>query len=92
MTTIKWRLYGADGHRMKDSFGDSETYDFSDDHETRIIKVARKDVLNTNEYIEVTITANTAIDCIRELSGQVSDGLWENCRIGRSERKGEWNE
>lgn len=86
MTTITYRIYGADGHRMKDSFGKSEVYDFSDEKNVRIVRVKREDVLKTNDYIEVSITSENALECYRELNGQLSDGLWENCRIGHIKR------
>ena len=84
MTTRMWRVYGADGHRQKESFFHSYTYDFSDEKfGTRIIHVANSDVTGTNYYTLITITRNTANECLEELYGQISDGIFENCRVGK---------
>ena len=36
----------------------------------------------TNEYSIVRITRNTAEECLQELEGQLSDGIFENSRVG----------
>ena len=37
----------------------------------------------TNEYVIIRITRNTAEQCERELDGQISDGFFENCVVGK---------
>lgn len=37
----------------------------------------------TNEYTIIRITRNTAEECERELDGQISDGFFENCVVGK---------
>ena len=82
MTTRTWRIYGAEGHRQRESFNKSYKYDFSQGDEVRIIEVRNSDITGTNEYTEVSITRNTADECLEELNGQLSDGIFENSRTG----------
>lgn len=81
--TRAWMVFGADGHRFKGSFGNSSTYDFSKDGDPRIIQVLREDVTATNEYAFLVITRNTVEECYEEMRGQISDGVFENCRVGQ---------
>lgn len=67
MTTRTWKVYGINGHRQRESFGDSYRWDFSTPDGVRII----------------SITRNTAEECELELDGQISDGIFENSRVGR---------
>lgn len=80
--TRAWKVCGAAGHRQKESFCDSYTYDFSEDGKTRIIEVINADRTGTNEYSIVRITRNTPEECAEELEGQISDGIFENRRTG----------
>ena len=84
--TRSWKVYGADGHRQRESFGKSYNFDFSnDDDGMRIIEVEREDRTGTNDYVIVNITRNTAEECEREFNGQLSDGIFENSRTGKVE-------
>lgn len=85
MTTRVWKVYGAYGHRQKESFYPSYIWDFSKENNIRIIEVENSDKTNTNEYTIVRITRNTAEDCEKEFWGQVSDGIFENLRTGKIE-------
>lgn len=40
------------------------------------------DKTGTNDYVILKITRNTADDCEYELFGQISDGIFENSRVG----------
>lgn len=82
MITRAWKVYGADGHRQKESFNHSNRYDFSGDNGTRIIEVQNADVTGTNEYSILKITRDTAEECQKEMEGQISDGIFENVRVG----------
>lgn len=82
MVTRTWRVYGWDGHRQRESFTPSYRYEFGAD---RIIEVLNSDKTGTNDYSEVTITRNTANECLAELEGQISDGIFENSRVGKVE-------
>lgn len=83
--TRAWKVYGADGHRQRESFHASRHWDFSKKGNTRIIDVENSDKTGTNEYTIVRITRDTADECERELYGQISDGLFEDSRTGRIE-------
>ena len=85
MFTKAWRVYGADGHRQRESFNKSYTFDFSNDKDgVRIISVYNSDITGTNEYSVIIITRNTADECDTEFFGQLSDGVFENSRTGRT--------
>ena len=83
--TKAWRVYGDEGHRQRESFHKSASYDFSKDGKTRMLTVLNADVTGTNDYSLVIITRDTAEECENELWGQVGDGIFENCCTGRIE-------
>lgn len=83
MITRTWKVYGEVGHRQRESFCDSYKYDFSDERGTRIIEVENADKTGTNEYSIIRITRNTPEECEKELEGQLSDGIFENSRVGK---------
>lgn len=78
-------MYGREGHRIATSFEPSFQYDFSTAEETRIIEVECADKTGTNDYVLLRITENTDRECVSEMHGQVSDGIFENCRTGKIE-------
>ena len=80
--TRTWKVYGANGHRQAESFNASTCYDWSDGSSVRIVSTHNADVTGTNEYSIVRITRNTAEECLRELDGQISDGIFENYNVG----------
>lgn len=82
MVTRTWKVYGINGHRQKESFNDSYRYDFSIKDTTRIIEVFNADKTRTNDYSIVQITRDNAKDCYAELNGQITDGIFENSRVG----------
>lgn len=77
-----WKVYGLNGHRQKESFNQSKNYDFSEPGIPRLISIKNSDITGTNEYSIITITRATAAECQEELYGQLSDGVFENCRTG----------
>ena len=81
--TKTWKIYGVDGHRQRESFNKSYKYDFSEDADVRIIEVENADRTGTNEYSIIRITRNTPEECEEELNGQLSDGIFENSRVGK---------
>ena len=84
--TKAYKVYGWNGHRQKESFNKSYNCDFSDEKVgTRIITVLNSDVTGTNDYSLVIVTRNTEEECDKTIDGQVSDGIFENCRTGRIE-------
>ena len=82
--TRSWKVYGAPGHRQRESFYPSYEYDFSDElfGGIRKIKVENSDITGTNDYSIIRITRPTAAECLEELEGQISDGIFENSRVG----------
>lgn len=85
MITRSWKVYGAEGHRQRESFNESYRWDFSEGNNVRIIEVDNADKTGTNEYSIIRITRNTACECARELDGQITDGVFENSRTGKIE-------
>lgn len=81
--TRTWKVYGADGHRQKVSFTPSAAYDWSSEGDIRKVALENADMTGTNEYTIIRITRNTAEECERELDGQISDGFFENCVVGK---------
>ena len=83
--TRAWKVYGWDGHRQIVSFSPSFSDDFSEEGDFRIISVYNSDKTGTNDYTIIRITRNTAEECLDELIGQLSDGIFENVRFGKIE-------
>ena len=84
--TRSWKIHGREGHRQRESFRPSCDYDFSSAEEgVRKISVSASDRTGTNDFVIVTITRQTWEECEKELDGQLSDGIFENSRIGRIE-------
>lgn len=81
--TRAWKIYGAEGHRQRESFSKSCKYDFSEGSDVRIIEVDNFDKTGTNEYSIIRITRNNFEECEEELRGQLSDGVFENSRVGK---------
>lgn len=81
--TRAWKVYGVDGHRQGQSFGESVKWDWSCKEDgVRIFEADNFDKTGTHDYTVVRITRNTANECIDELRGQISDGYFENARVG----------
>ena len=84
MVTRVWKVYGADGHRQRESFNQSHYYDWSNERlGIRRIWIWNSDITGTHAYTVLFITRNTADECEAELDGQISDGIFENCCVGR---------
>lgn len=74
------RVFGVEGHRQRHSF--MESYPFTDNNGVHFI-VRNSDLTGTNDYTELEIHASNKALCLSALEGQVSDGIFENCRVGR---------
>lgn len=81
--TRRWRVYGENGDSQRESLSPSAWYNFSEPGEIRLIQVLNSDVTGTNEYTEVVVTRNTIDLCDEEMEGQITDGIFENCRVGK---------
>ena len=82
MTTRSWKVYGADGHRQRESFRESDCFTAWDGIR---VEVENSDKTRTNDYSIVRITAETADACYDGLMGQISDDIFENSRTGKIE-------
>ena len=80
--TRSWKVYGSDGHRQRESFFESYKWDFSSEGKARIIEVENSDKTGTNDYSIIRITRNSAEECEAELWGQITDGVFENSKVG----------
>ena len=81
--TRTWKVYGADGHRQRESFGPSVHWDWSNKADgVRIFEADNCDKTGTHDYSIIRITRNTWKECDDELCGQISDGYFENSRVG----------
>ena len=86
MTTRSWKIYGADGHRQRLSFGASKTYDWRNipDRPLKVmIAFECADKIGTHDYVIMRIIADNAEACESELHAQLSDGFFENSRFGK---------
>ena len=83
--TRAWKVYGQEGHRQAESFFPSYRYDWTEGDDVRIVEVQNSDKTGTNDYSLVIITRNTADECFEEIDGQLSDGIFENHRVGEVE-------
>ena len=76
--TRAWKVYGAAGHRQRESFRPS--YVCSSDRvrengDFYILEVINGDITGTNDYTILCITCETAKKCEEELNGQISDAV-----------------
>jgi len=86
MVKISWKVYGLKNQDQKESYNESEYYDFSDDSDgTRILEVENYDKTGTHEYVIVRITRDSECQCYGELDGQITDGIFENYDVGEVE-------
>lgn len=82
--TRAWRVYGAEGHRQRESFAASHEFVCSREAgEESLVTVLNADVTGTHEYSLVIVTGVSAEACERELLAQVDDGIFENSRVGK---------
>lgn len=85
MVTRCWKVYGVEGHRQRESFGQSRRFDFSEGGDIKIIEVDNSDKTGTNDFSIIRISRNTAEECEQTLMSQITDGVFENSRVGSIE-------
>lgn len=83
MKTKAWKIYGREGHRQRESFG--ESLDFTREADGTRVQLLTSEKTGTNEYVILLVTAKTAEMCREELEGQLSDGIFENSFCGKIE-------
>ena len=82
--TRAWKVYGIDGHRQRETFGPSVRWDWSNKEDgVRIFEADNFDKTGTHDYTIVRITRNTEKECDEEMEGQITDGYFENSRVGK---------
>lgn len=68
-------------HRQKESFNTSFIADYSDTEQgLRKLAVINADLTGTNMYSIIIVERETEELCDDEIEGQLSDGVFENCR------------
>lgn len=83
--TKMWKVFGVTGHRQKVSFQPSKTYFFERESGSVAVGVFNADITGTNDFSVVVVSAPNDLECENEFSAQLSDGVFENARIGRIE-------
>lgn len=78
MESILFVVFGTDGHRQRESFNKSWSFET----ERAVVEVFNRDRTGSNLYTLMQITAETFEDCREEFNGQLSDGVFENSRTG----------
>ena len=78
----EWNVYGADGHRQRESFANS--FSFNTMNDARIF-IENYDMTGTHEYTKVIVLAKNEKLCNEEFEAQLTDGIFENCRTGEIE-------
>lgn len=80
MIRVTFRVFGKEGHRQRASFGRSFEFSTSDGAH---IECLCEDRTYTNRFAEIVITANSFTRCAVELNAQLSDGIFESCKVGK---------
>lgn len=92
MLAVIYRIYGLEDHRQAESFNPSRVLDFrtnANGYERNIIiKIGNFDKTGTHEYTELVVTAESEKKAYNEILAQISDGIFENCRVGKIEKIG----
>ena len=84
--TRTWKVYGNIGHRQRVSFRPSFRWNFSTEADgARVIECENSDKTGTNDFCVIRITRDTSEQCEHELSGQITDGIFEDSRVGQIE-------
>ena len=78
----EWKVYGADGHRQRESFADSFSFNTMNG---AFIMVRNYDMTGTHEFTKVIILAKTEKLCNEEFEAQLTDGVFENSKTGKIE-------
>lgn len=81
MIRVTFRVCGTEGHRQRASFGKS--FEFSTFDGSAHIECVCEDRTFTNRYVDVIITSDSFRSCAIELNAQLSDGIFESCKVGK---------
>ena len=78
----EWNVYGADGHRQRESFSDSFSFNTING---ACIMVRNYDMTGTHEYTKVIVLAKNEKLCDEDFEAQLTDGIFENSITGKIE-------
>lgn len=78
MESMIFVVFGADGHRQRESFNISRSFET----DQAAVEIFNSDRTGSNMYTLMQITAEDFEACMEEFSGQLSDGVFENSRTG----------
>lgn len=78
----EWKVYGMDGHRQRESFADSFSFNTMNG---AFIMVRNNDMTGTHEYTKVIVLAKNEKLCDEEFEAQLTDGIFENSKTGKIE-------
>ena len=78
----EWKVYGVDGHRQRESFTDSFSFNTMNG---AFIMVWNYDMTGTHEYTKVIVLAKNEKLCDEEFEAQLTDGIFENSKTGKIE-------
>ena len=78
----EWHVYGADGHRQRESFADSFSFNTMNG---AYIMIRNYDMTGTHEFTKVIVLAKNEKLCDEEFETQLTDGVFENSRTGKIE-------
>ena len=81
MVRVTFRVFGKDGHRQRASFG--ESFEFGTLGGSAHIECVCEDRTLTNNFVDVIVTADSFKRCADELNAQLSDGIFEDCAVGK---------
>lgn len=78
MESMLFVVFGADGHRQRESFNKSWSFET----ERAAVEIFNSDRTGSNLYTLMQITAEDFEACRLEMEGQITDGVFENSRTG----------
>lgn len=78
MESMIFVVFGADGHRQRESFNSSRSFET----ERAEVEIFNSDRTGSNLYALMQITAEDFEACRREMEAQITDGVFENSRTG----------
>lgn len=76
-----WKVFGQEGHRQRTSFESSNVYD--DPGACTRVELYNSDRTGTNQYSIVKISAINKDECFNTLISHISDGIFENSKVGK---------
>lgn len=78
MESMLFVIFGADGHRQRESFNKSWSFET----EQAEVEIFNSDRTGSNLFSLMQITADDFEACRREMEAQITDGVFENSRTG----------